>query len=133
MPTAQKLLLIYGVVVLVYGCLLGFAMGRVRAKSSTAPRNLVNTHLSGLMQAPIHLGLAYALAASGFAGGAATAAAILLVGGGIMEQAGGTINWLQGIGDQFAERGLGFKFMAASGPVLTLGAVILAVGVITNV
>lgn len=133
MPTAQKLLLIYGVVVLVYAFGLGFAMAKARSTSPSAPRALTNAHLSGLMQAPLHLGLAAALATTGFAGGAATAGAVLLVAGCAMEQIGATLNWLQHTTDQFAQRSLGFKFNAAGGPFMMVGAVILAVGIIANV
>jgi hypothetical protein len=133
MPTAQKILLIYGVVVLVYGCLLGFAMASARSTSPAAPRNLTTTHVSALMQASLSLSLAYAVTAADFTGTAANAGAVLLVAGGVLEQTGSTINWLQNTGDQFAERSLGFKFMATSGPLLTIGAVILAIGVISGI
>lgn len=132
MHSAQKLLLIYGVVVLVYAFALGFAMAKVRSTSSSAPLALTNTHLSGLMQAPLHLGLAAALATTGFTGAAATAGAVLLVAGCAMEMTGATLNWLQHTSDQFAQRSLGFKFNAAGGPLMMVGAVILAVGIITN-
>jgi hypothetical protein len=132
MSTAQKLLLIYGVVVLVYSFLLGFAMAKARSTAPAAPRALTNTHLSGLMQAPLHLSLAAALAATGFTGGAATTGAVLLIAGCAMEQIGATLNWLQHTNDQFAQRSLGFKFNAAGGPLMLVGAVILAIGIITN-
>ena len=106
MTTAQKVLVGYGVIVLVYGFVLGVPLSLARQKAPAAPRSLVTAHLSGLIQPSMMIAMAFALAASGFDNGWATAGAWLLVAGGAAEMAGGTTNWLQGTGDQFAENPL---------------------------
>lgn len=132
MSTAQQLLVGYGVVVLAYGFLLGVPLAAARMKAPAASRHLVNAHLSGLIQAPIHLGLAFAIGAVAFDSGFATTGAALLVAASLMETAGGTANWLTDSGDQFAERSLGFRLNALSGPLALPGAVIIALGTLAN-
>jgi hypothetical protein len=133
MSTAQRILVIYGVLVITYGLLLGVPLARVRSGSAVAPRHLVNTHLSALMQGPIALGLAFALVVTEVDSGWATAAAWVLVAGLALEALGGTLNWLRGTGDQFAERSPGFFANAISGPLAVVGGSILAIVVITSI
>lgn len=130
MTTAQNILLVYGVIILTYGFLLGIPLAVVRAEQPQASRHLVTAHLSGLIQAGIHLGLAFAVGTADLTPWLATTAAILVVLGSGLEVTGGTINWLQSTGDQFAEKSLGFRISALSGPPAITGAVIVAVGVI---
>lgn len=56
------------------------------------------------------------------------AAAWLLVGNVTVSLAGGTLNWLAGTGDAFAQRSPGFFAQAASSPLLIIGAALLVVG-----
>jgi len=49
------------------------------------------------------------------------------------ETLGGTANWLRGTNDQFAEKSLGWRFNAASSPLLVVGIAIVVVGVLSNV
>ena len=132
MTTAQKVLVGYGVIVLVYGFVLGVPLSLARQKAPAAPRSLVTAHLSGLIQPSMMIAMAFALAASGFDNGWATAGAWLLVAGGAAEMAGGTTNWLQGTGDQFAENSLGLKINTLSAPLALSGSIILAIGVLAN-
>ena len=132
MSTAQNLLVGYGVIVLTYGLLLGIPLAASRSKAPQASRHLVTAHLSGLMQSPIALGLAFAIGAVSFDSTLATVAAALVVGGLAVEAAGGTVNWLKGTGDQFEEKGTGFKLNALSGPLAIPGAVIIAVAVLSK-
>ena len=132
MSTGQKILIGYGVIVLTYGFLLGIPMAKARGTSPTAPRHLVNTHLSALITGPIHLALAAATAFVGFKSGIATVGAVLLVAGSILEVSGGTLNWLDKTGDQFAEKSKGFMLNATSGPVAVAGMAITAVGILAN-
>lgn len=132
MSTAQKLLVGYGVVVLAYGFLLGVPLAAARMKTPAASRHLVTTHLSGLMQGPIHFGFAFALGAVSFDSGLATAAAALVVAGSLAEIAGGTTNWLQGTGDQFSERSIGFRINSLTGLLAVPGALIIAIGVLAR-
>ena len=48
------------------------------------------------------------------------------------EAIGGTANWLRGTGDQFAEKSVGWRFNAASSPLLITGIAIVIVGVLSG-
>ncbi|HTK15363.1 MAG TPA: hypothetical protein VL769_03140 [Acidimicrobiia bacterium] len=133
MTTAQKILAVYGVVILGYGFGIGVPLALARSSSALVSRHLVTTHLSALMQGPIHLGLGWAIGAVGMSETAATVAAVLLVVGSAGETLGGTANWLRGTNDQFAEKSLGWRFNAASSPLLVVGIAIVVVGVLSNV
>jgi hypothetical protein len=78
------------------------------------------------------LGCAFAVGAVSFGSTWATVAACLLVIGLIAETVGGTTNWLQGTGDQFAEKSLGFRINALTGPFAIPGLAIIVVGVLTR-
>ncbi len=132
MSTAQKLLVGYGLIALTYGFVLGVPLAAARMKAPTASRHLVNAHLSGLMQGPIHLALAFAIGAVSFDSNLAVLAAVLVIAGSLAESVGGTVNWLQGTGDQFAERSLGFRMNALAGPLIVPGAAIITIAVIAK-
>lgn len=132
MSTAQQILVVYGVVIIAYGFVLGVPLAAARSKSPHASRHLVTTHLSALMQGPVCLGLAFAFGATTFTSTAATIAAVMVVAGLTLEALGGTANWLQSVTDQFAEKSLGFRLNSASGPVAIIGIAIAAVGVISG-
>jgi hypothetical protein len=132
MSTAEKLLIGYGVLALLYGVVLGVPLAGARVKAPAASRHLVTTHLSGLIQGAMHLGLAFAIAAVSLDSGWATAAAALLVIGSLFELAGGTVNWLQGTGDQFAERSVGFRLNSMTGLLIVPGALIIAIAVLVE-
>ena len=132
MSTAQNLLVGYGVIVLTYGLLLGVPLAAARSSAPHASRHLVTAHLSRLMQGPIALGLAFAIGAVSFDSTAATVAAVLVVCGLAAETLGGTLNWLQGTGDQFDEKSVGFYVNALTGVLAIPGALIIAGGVITK-
>jgi hypothetical protein len=127
MSTAARLLVGYGMVVIGYGLLLGVPMARARSGAPQAPRHLVTTHLSALMQGPVALGVAFGLTTAGVDSGWATVAAVALVVGLALEALGGTLNWILATGDQFAERSPGFLANAVSGPVTLAGALTLIV------
>jgi hypothetical protein len=128
--TAQSIFVVYGVVILAYGFMLGVALATYRMKAPRAPQHLVTTHLSAIIQGAVHLGLAFAIGFADLGTGWAVAAAWLLVAGSSFEIVGGTINWLSGTGDQFAEKSLGFRFNSLVGPPAIIGIVIVAVGVL---
>jgi hypothetical protein len=130
MSTAQNLLIGYGVLVLAYGFLLGVPIALVRMKTADVSRHLITTHLSGLMQGPIHFGLAFALGAVSFDSDLATGAAALIVAGSLAETAGGTLNWIQGTGDQFRERSMGFRVNSLTGLLAIPGVLIIVIGVL---
>lgn len=130
--TAGRILVGYGTVVIGYGLVLGVALAKVRSAAPQAPRHLVTTHLSALMQGPVALGLAFGAAAVGFDSGVATAGAAILVVGLGLEALGGTLNWLRHTGDQFAERSAGYVANAASAPASIVGGAMLIVGTLAS-
>lgn len=132
MSAAQEILVAYGVVIIAYGFVLGIPLARERALAPEASRHLVGRHVASIMQGPVHLGLAYAFGVSGFDSGVATTAAVLVVAGSALETIGGTVNWLGRVGDQFAEKSLGYWVSSASGPPAIVGIAIAAVGVLTE-
>lgn len=130
MTAAQEIFVVYGVVVLAYGFILGVPLAATHSKAAQAPKHLVTTHLSAIIQGAVHFGLAAAISFADLSPGWAVAAAWLIVAASALEIAGGTINWLSGTGDQFAEKSLGFRFNSLVGPPAIIGIVIVGVGVI---
>ena len=131
MSTAQRLFVGYGTVILVVGFVLGTVLGGLRMKTP-AIRNLATAHVETLMQASMHLGLAFAVGIVGFNSAAATWAAGLLVVGSAMQAAGVTLNWLTKTGDQFAQRSPGFKLNSASTFVMWPGLVLVVWGILSR-
>lgn len=131
MSTAQQVFIGYGTVVLVLGFGLGGVLGMKRMTSPSV-RNLATAHVETLMQAAMHLGLAFAVGATGFDSGAATWGAVLLAIGSGMQATGVTLNWVTNAGDQFAERTPGFMLNTASTAVIWPGLIITAWGILTN-
>ena len=133
MSTAQRILLLYGTLSIVFGMTLGLPLSQVRMSRPTAPRHLVTAHLSALIQGAIHLGLVVAVGFAGLTPWVLTAAAILLVSGSALFVTGATANWLMGVGDHFAQRSLGWYLLSASGPLHLTGAVVVLVAVLDAV
>jgi hypothetical protein len=131
--TAQKILVVYGTLSLGYGFALGIPISQARMRSPEAPRYLVIAHLSAIIQGGVHLGLSIALGLSHLTPWLETAGALLLVSGSALFVAGVTANWLQGVGDHFAERSLGWKLLAASSVGHITGITVVIVGVVTGV
>lgn len=131
MSTAQRIFVIYGTAILVVGMGLGTVLGLLRVKSSSI-RNLATAHVETLMQSSMHFGLAFAIGLVGFDGNAATIAAWLLVIGSAMQAFGVTMNWIQNVGDQFAERSIGYLVNSSSTPVALAGLSIAVYGILTN-
>ncbi len=113
-----------------YGFVLGVPLAASRMKTPQASKHLVTTHLSAIIQGAVHLGLAFAVGFADLATGWAVAAAWLIVAGSGFEIGGGTINWLSGTDDQFAEKSLGFRFNSLVGPPAIIGIVIVGLGVV---
>jgi hypothetical protein len=131
--TAQKILVVYGTLSLSFGFALGIALTSVRMRRPEASRHLTVAHLSAIIQGAVHLGLSVALAFAEITTWLETAAALLLVTGSALFVLGATLNWLQHIGDHFAERSLGWRLLAASGPAHISGIAIVAAGVLAAV
>ncbi|TML85712.1 MAG: hypothetical protein E6G06_21795 [Actinobacteria bacterium] len=133
MDTAQKILVVYGTLSLGYGFVLGIPISQSRMRSPEASRHLVIAHLSAIIQGAVHFGLSVALGLSQLTAWLETASALLLITGSALFVAGGTTNWLQGVGDHFAERSLGWKLFAASSIGHLSGISIVIVGVVAQV
>lgn len=131
MTTAQQLFVAYGAIILAVGFVLGAILGMVRMNSPSV-RSLATAHVETLMQAAIHLGLAFAVGAVGWDSSLATVGAWLLVIGSAMQATGVTLNWVQKVGDQFAERSLGFMINSTSTFVAMPGMIIVVLGILTN-
>src|SRR5262245_13747200 len=129
MITAQNWFVGYGGVVLLVALLLGTVLGTLRMRSP-AIRTLTAAHVETLLQAPMHLGLAFAIGAVGFDSTAATWAAVLLVIGSAMQASGATLNWLTNTEDQFARRSIGWRLNSSSTFVMWPGAVVVAWGIL---
>jgi hypothetical protein len=130
--TAQNVLVAYGLLVMTYGMVLGVPLAVARSSAPQASRHLVTAHLSGLMQGPIALGLAFAIGAVSFDSDLAVVAALLVTAGLLAETLGGTVNWLRGTGDQFEEKSAGFRLNALAGPLAIPGVLIITVAVLTD-
>ena len=129
MSTAQRIVLIYGMLSLVFGMTLGLPLSQIRMGQPTGPRHLVTAHLSALMQGAMHLGLCVALGFAMFTSWVLTASALLLVAGSALFVAGATANWLMNAGDHFQERPPGFYLLSASAPLHLAGALVVFAGV----
>lgn len=132
MDTAAKILIAGGVIALAYGFALGVPLAMARMKVADAPRHLQAAHLESIIQAAVMLGLSVALSLSDLDANIETLAASLIVAGFAFSAAGATLNWRQRVGDQFAQRSLGWKLQAASGTISIVGAAIFVVGVLAG-
>ncbi|PWN08136.1 hypothetical protein DDZ15_00435 [Rhodohalobacter mucosus] len=130
MDIAPQILIVAGLIVLMYGFLLGIPMARARKKASRAPRYLIAAHLAALIQGSILLALTVAFDFSMLASWIETLIASLFTGGVLLFDLGLTINWLQGSEDAFAERSLGYKVSSSGTPLILVSAGILVYGVL---
>jgi hypothetical protein len=129
--TAQKLFIAYAVIILAVAFAFGTVLGVLRMKAP-AVRNLAAAHVETLIQAALHLGLAFAVGAVGFDSTTATWAAVLLVAGSGLQALGATLNWATNTVDQFAERSPGFRLNSLATFVILPGLVIVLVGILTR-
>ena len=130
MDASSKVLIVGGTFSLFYGFLLGFALTAARMKAPAASRHLVTAHLSAIIQGATLVALSSVMTFSDLPEQIETVAAALLVAGSVLFVSGAIANWRQNIGDHFAERSLGWKLFAASGPANVLGAAMVLVGVL---
>jgi len=120
--TASKILVVAGMINLMIGALSGIPMGLVRQRgSAVVPKYLTMVHLGGLMHGPLLLGIAFALTISTLSPWIATAAALTLAGASGLLVIKDTINWQQGIQDEFAEESLGLRIGTVFGPIHVIG------------
>ena len=131
MSTAERILIGYGMTILVVGFILGTVLGMLRMNAPPI-RSLAAAHVETVMQSAMHLGVAFAIGAVGFRSAAATSAAVLLVVGSAMQAAGATLNWLTKTQDQFANRSPGFAINSLSSVAIWPGLALVGWGVLSR-
>jgi hypothetical protein len=128
--TAEKILIVGGVLNLAYGFVTGFFLAGIRMRGPESPKYLTLAHIGPLMQGPMLLALVFAVQLSTLSGSLETVAASLVVAGSALLAVGDTSNWLQGIKDAPAERPpLGTLLTAGSVVASTAGLAVLITGV----
>jgi hypothetical protein len=128
MEPAARILIVGGILNLVWGYVTGFFLSSVRTRAPEASKYLNLAHVGPLMWGPILLGLAVAVPLSHT--GLETLAAWLLVAASAVLDLKDTLNWLQGIRDEFLERPPGFYLGAVSALLGGVGLAILTAGVL---
>jgi hypothetical protein len=130
--TAEKVLIVGAVLLLVYAFATGYIIGVVRGRRPDVPKYLTLAHTEPLMQGAMLLGLVWAVRLSDFAHGLETAAALLLVLAAAIQGAKELLNWSQGVNDEFAERPIGFWAARLQSTMASAGLLILLAGVISG-
>jgi len=133
MSTASKILVVAGMFNLLVGAFSGIPMALVRRNGEpAAPKYLTMVHLGGLMQGPLLLGIGFALTLSTLSPWIGTTAAVILAGASVLLIAKDTINWRQGVTDEFAENSLGLMFGNVFGPVHLVGLLLASACVLSG-
>ncbi len=127
--TASKILIIGGLIHLVWGLITGIPMGSLRMGGKEVPRYLTLSHMGGLMQGPLLLGLVFAVQLSKLPPLWETVAASSIALASILLITKDTLNWWLKIEDEFAERPLWFHLGAVLVPLYIIGVLVLCVGV----
>lgn len=128
MTAANRILVMGGMSVLLFGLLLGIPMAVARSKASRAPRYLFAAHLAAIIQGGMLLALTIGVDFSSLSSGVETTAAWMLVGGVVLFDLGLTANWIQGVEDAFGEGSLGNKISGLGSPLVLIGAGIVFYG-----
>jgi hypothetical protein len=113
---------------LAYAIVTGVVMARVRGREPAVPKYLSFAHVGPLMWGPILLSMVIAINFGDLSDGWKTGAAALLVAGSVALGVKDTLNWLQGIKDEFVERPPGLALGGISAVLFTAGLVIVIVG-----
>lgn len=130
MTTAEKILVLGGVINLLYGFVTGFMLAVIRQKTPVAPKYLMFAHIGPLMQGAMLLGLVLVVQMSNLSATLENVSAMLLSGGAFLLAIKDTVNWWQTIGDEFAEKPkLGLALGTLSVLASSVGLLIVAVGV----
>ena len=134
MDTATKILVLGGVTALLWAFVLGFFFAQERAKAAQANRYLVMAHVGGLMGGTLLLALTAAFRAAALSAGLETLCAALIAGGTLALVAKDTLNWREGVTDEFKQQpALQSKVGIAAVLAMSLGLAIVAVGVLSAV
>lgn len=104
MDMSAKVLIIGGVLNIFYSLLTGIPASMIRLKNPTYSKYLRLVHVGSLMWGPILISLTIALELSPLNQSLELAAAWSMVLSSVFLNAKDTINWLQGVKDEFAEK-----------------------------
>src|SRR5262245_60603996 len=131
MDTGVKILILGGLANLLYGFLTGFFFAKVRGTREFAPRYLVMAHVGPLMQGTMLLALVTATPLIYLPEAVKTLGCALLVLSSACFGIKDTINWREGVTDEFKQRPAIPRLLGLIGaPVSTVGLVILVIGAI---
>jgi hypothetical protein len=133
MTRAQEIVIVYGVISISYGFLLGIPLSRERMAAPSASRHLVIAHLSAILQGAMYLGLSVAFEMSTLTPALETSAAVLLVCGSVLFVTGATLNWRQHVADHFAQRSPGWRCFALSSIGHLGGMTLVLLGVVEGI
>ena len=132
MDTASKILILGGMAALVASFVLGFFFAKEREKATQANRYLVMAHVGGLMGGTMLLALTVAVRYSNLGIGLETMAAALLTAGTLLLVSKDTLNWRQGVSDEFKQQPeLQSKAGIAGVIAMSAGLLVLVVGVLS--
>ncbi len=131
--TATKILLVAGMANLLVGALSGIPMGLSRQAGATeVPKYLTMLHMAGLMQGPMLIGIGVALTISTLSPWIDTTAAIILAVASALLLIKDTLNWRQGVTDEFAQHSAGLRIGQVFGPLHIVGLGIATAGVLSG-
>lgn len=134
MGTATKILLVSGMLNLVVGALSGIPMALQRQRGAeAASKYLTMVHLAALMQGPALVAVGFAITISELSAWIDTTAAVMLAVGSLLLLAKDTLNWRQGVVDEFAEHSAGLAIGNIFGPVHLVGIVLATVAVLSGI
>lgn len=131
MNLPEKILILTGVLNLAYGSLTGFAYAFARKKAEFPSRYLQAAHIGSLMQGAMLLGLIFAFQLAPLSETLSIIGAIsFAVSSGFLALKD-TVNWLQGIKDEFKENPPLGKILGGIGVTANIvGIVIIVYGVL---
>lgn len=116
----EKILVIAGVLNLAYGSFLGFPYALARKKTEFASRYLQAGHIGSLMQGSMLLALVIAFRYANLSETLALIGASLFATSSVFLALKDTINWLQGIKDEFQENPILGKSLGSIGVITNL-------------
>ncbi|MGZ8766189.1 MAG: hypothetical protein ACXW2C_10915 [Acidimicrobiia bacterium] len=132
--TATEILLVAGMVNLLVGAITGIPMGLVRqGGAEVVPKYLTMLHMAGLMHGPILIAVGVALTISTLSPWIDTTAAVILAIASGLLLLKDTLNWRQGVADEFAEQTVGLRIGSLFGPLEIVGLAIATAGVISGI
>jgi len=132
--TATTILLVAGMANLLVGGLSGIPMANARqAGAPVVPKYLTMVHMAGLMHGPILIAVGFALTTSTMTAWLNTTAAVMLATASALLLIKDTLNWRQGVTDEFAESSLGLKVGRVFGPLFVVGIGLATAGVISGI